>query len=303
MRPWRIFLQKTQGSGSLGISIIFIDTKMPTLIDTHAHYYTFCSFSDYLETSFTNANLASGQDNEDALLVLCLMETATSDWYEQLLINAQKKLPLGNWKLTAEDEGNHLRAIDHQRRTVLIIPSHQIISSEKLEVLIIGVRNRIQHGQNAQTYIEKFSDDKLVILPWGVGKWLGRRGRLIGHLINLWSPHRFVLGDNRGRPLLWSNVPAFKKARQLGIPVIAGSDPLPLSGQQKFSAAYGILTDEVPPQKNLAEYLRDLLLKRSMGFTRDYGTRDNLTNFFCSQVMLRFRSLPKHGNLSSDWQS
>src|SRR5690606_9902142 len=81
----------------------------------------------------------------------------------------------------------------------------------------------------------------LAILAWGAGKWLGDRGRVVDDVIARESGRTDVmLADNGGRPRLWPRVPQFETAAEHGLRVLAGTDPLPLRGEERRIGSYGV---------------------------------------------------------------
>ena len=67
---------------------------------------------------------------------------------------------------------------------MLIVAGRQIVSDEGLEILALACREPIEDGRPASTIVAELSArDALVVLPWGAGKWLGERGRLLGRLL------------------------------------------------------------------------------------------------------------------------
>lgn len=125
-----------------------------------------------------------------------------------------------------------------ESRSLLILAGRQIISSEKLEILALATSAKLPDGLPAEQVIDEMdAADAIVVLPWGVGKWIGKRGTLIDRLIERAKPGRLFLGDNGGRPALWP-VRQFSS----GLPVLSGSDPLPLPG---WTQAIGTLASVV----------------------------------------------------------
>jgi hypothetical protein len=144
-----------------------------------------------------------------------------------------------------------------ESRKLLILAGRQVISAEKLEILALATTARLADGAPAEEIVAQLDAlDAIVVLPWGVGKWLGKRGALVDLLIAAAKPGRLFLGDNGGRPSLWP-------VRQFGsgLPVLSGSDPLPLPG---WPQGIGSLTSVIEaglspdtPAASLKAILRD----------------------------------------------
>jgi len=144
-----------------------------------------------------------------------------------------------------------------ESRTLLILAGRQIISAEKLEVLALATAAKMADGSPAEQIVaEMNSADALVVLPWGVGKWTGKRGALVDRLIAAAKPGHLFLGDNGGRPGFWP-------VRQFasGLPVLSGSDPLPLPGWPdgvgKLTSVIDVRLSADTPATSLKQALRD----------------------------------------------
>ena len=68
----------------------------------------------------------------------------------------------------------------------------------------------------------------------------------------------FSLGDNAGRPALWSKIPQFESARSRGVPIVPGSDPLPLVSEQ---ATVGRSSISLPGSLREDKPIEDLIAK------------------------------------------
>jgi len=270
-----------------------LDSNNLTLVDTHAHYYPFCTLPEYFDAAYANMQFAAENLGclQEITSILCLLETETSHWYRGLLEIAHSTKQVGEWQLEALDDNQLLLLTRTDGSEILLLPGHQIVTSENLEILIIGTTSRIPHKKSALFYIEEFCNSHLVIVPWGVGKWLGARGRVVSKLVEHQTSYKFALGDNSGRAAMWKYVPQFDQADQMGINILAGSDPLPIAGQHKKVASYGsVIKGSMQPQ-NLAGQLREKLLDTKTGSIKSYGQLDNLIQFIANQLLLRFQRI------------
>lgn len=166
-------------------------------------------------------------------------------------------------------------------RRLLVLAGRQIVSSEGLEILGLATMARIEDGAPAADIVARLdAEDALVVLPWGVGKWLGRRGRIVDELLAAAKPGRLFLGDNGGRPGFWP-VPRFAGRR-----LLSGSDPLPLPGSsvsigRSGSLVRGELAMEAP-SASLKRILRD-----GGASVVPFGNMEGPLRFFANQVRLR----------------
>lgn len=182
--------------------------------------------------------------------------------------------------LIATDEPESLWLDDGRR--LLVLAGRQIISAEKLEILALATPAQLPDGLPAEEILARLdSEDALVVLPWGVGKWIGKRGQLVDRLITTARPGRLLLGDNSGRPGFW-RVPQFAS----GLPVLAGSDPLPLKGWPDAIGTFGSIIKGSLPPNNPSAVLKDLLRDPATAIER-YGKLANPLNFVFDQTRLR----------------
>lgn len=214
---------------------------MRLAIDSHVHLHDRAIAREALSAAVTR--LANGA-NPNQIGVVMLAERRGYSVFETLrpqLVATQD--PEALW-------------LDDDRR-LLVLAGRQIISAEKLEILALATTATLTDGLPAEQIIEQMNlADAIVVLPWGVGKWIGKRGALVDRLIADAKPGRLFLGDNGGRPRFWP-------VRQFdtGLPVLSGSDPLPLPGWPEAIGSFGSLieTELAPdrPASSLKRSLRD----------------------------------------------
>ena len=78
------------------------------------------------------------------------------------------------------------------------------------------------------------------IITWSAGKCLGKCGRVVTNVIAAKCARPdIMLGDNGGRPWCWYRVPQFEMAAERGMRVSAGTDPVPLKGEDRRVGSYG----------------------------------------------------------------
>jgi hypothetical protein len=191
------------------------------------------------------------------------------------------------WAVQATEEATSLLATRGEAR-IVVIAGYQVLTAERLEILAYGTRLRPREGLPAETMLRDLAQqDVLAIVPWGVGKWLGRRGTVVGNLVRALPPHVLALGDNAARPGLWPTPAAFHEAASRGIAVLPGTDTLP--GARPAAGQFGSL---VPGAISLARPLAAVrrAVERPATLKR-YGTLASPATFLREQAMLRLRRL------------
>ena len=146
--------------------------------------------------------------------------------------------------------------------SIYIVAGRQIVTAEGLELLALGTDQLFEDGLPASSALTAVrASGALPVFPWAVGKWLGKRGKILSDLLSRelrsnesatdGSSADLYLGDNSGRPIFWHNPSHFKQARALDMHVLPGTDPLPFADEAKRVGSFGFvvhgsLSDEHP---------------------------------------------------------
>ena len=207
-----------------------ITSKAATYIDTHCHYHPLLSFSDFFKAIVKNSKrVAQGRA---VRVAICLTDMPGTHWFSELETYPATTL------FSVSKVDDHTLSVRIGDDTVDVYCATQVNSLEKIEVIVVGFRGTVPEGLVLEEYVEKYGEDYLLIFPWGVGKWLGRRGDLMMSQIDA-TKTPYALGDNGGRPFWWRRIPQFIKANEKGVPILSGSDPLPVSSFQRRVASFG----------------------------------------------------------------
>lgn len=203
-----------------------------TILDTHLHLYPCFNLPLAFNQFLDNTSRLGAQ----ATRVACLAERYDCQYYQS--IASGEMLPDG-FKLQEVSENQVSLARNTDDLSLNLIPGRQIISQEKIEILALGCEEIIEDGQPALDVIYQIIQlGQVPVLPWSPGKWFGARGELIKKLITELEPGDFLVGDTPLRPYGWTTPDLMKLAISRGYSVVAGSDPLPFSGEEKWLGAY-----------------------------------------------------------------
>ena len=161
--------------------------------------------------------------------------------------------------------------------------------AEGLEVLALCCRAEFQDGLPFDVTLDRVRERGAVaVLPWGFGKWLFARARVMRRVLRRREVRSVYLGDNGGRPAVFPDPPLFKLAHRLGILVLPGSDTLPLASEAAIVARYGFLVrgglDITRPACGVKA-----LLEAQTTPPRIFGQRAGLASFARQQTALRLR--------------
>jgi hypothetical protein len=156
-------------------------------VDAHVHIYDCFDLSVFLNSAQQNfirvASQSAVEDNYSA--VLFLSERCVENWFQWVVDAAVHEMDLsspetGNWRLQYNEKDSSIKAINDQHPPLIIIPGRQVVTRESLEVLLLGTTEVYEDGVSISTLLESVEKEDLIsVLPWGVGKWFGRRGDLI----------------------------------------------------------------------------------------------------------------------------
>ena len=248
------------------------------LIDGHVHIYPNFDRARFLTAAQSRLGGATGY--------LLMTETRRDAVFDEL--RAGKGVPDGWQAAPFPDDPAALR-LHNATGAVVLIAGFQVVTAEGIEVLTVCTDQRLPDGQPLDAVMADLrTTGRPAILPWGFGKWIGRRGQVLAELLNGDIPPGLHLGDNAGRPGLWPEPPLFRAARSRGMAVLPGSDPLPVSGADDEAGCFGFklngaLSDTAPAQ-DLAQRLMTLTEQPEV-----FGKRCGSATFLRRQIQLRLK--------------
>lgn len=267
-------------------------------VDGHVHIHPSFDAGGVLDaaaTNFARQVQATGlSDFEGVLGVLMLAEADSVDRYGELRARASAGSPdptLDDWHLT-ETGGRSPGLLARREGTpdLLLVPGRQVCSHERLEVLFLNTRDTYTDDRPLQSILDSAQPGHvIVVLAWGVGKWLGRRGRIVDQVIRSQAgDHEILLGDNGGRPVCWTEPSQFNAGREAGMKVLRGSDPLDLPDEEERVGSFGSFIETVIPRSDpvatIADAIRDP--QRPLG---NFGHLQRNARFLRNQFGLRRR--------------
>lgn len=259
------------------------------LVDGHVHLHPGFSVLEFLRCAEANLNQAARRSAAGAAWtgVLLCAEAAGVDRHAEL---ASSGSAVGSWQLEPTAEAASLIARSRDGATLVLASGRQIAVEGRLEVLALCTAERFPDGGSlAATLARVRAAGAVPVLPWGFGKWWRRRGARVAAIVRGAVPGSLLLGDNGGRPRSSSEPRHFRLARSRGLPILAGSDPLPFPDQLRRVGTYGSILSakELDPRRPCASLARALLALRSTPPT--FGSRVTLPAFAWAQLRLRAR--------------
>lgn len=218
-------------------------SAVTAVVDAHVHIHPCYEPDELLSNAHANLSRANhslgmaespaeSAPGEPAALFLLMTECFADDYFGALQAAAQgrenpKKIILRHWVITSTgEEGCVLASRGSQQ--LFIVAGRQIACQEGLEVLVLGTTRRLPDGLPIRDVLtETASWEVPRVIPWGPGKWLFRRGRLLSELVREFRSPTLFLGDEGGRPVFWGYPQHFHRAASLGVRDLPGTDPLP----------------------------------------------------------------------------
>lgn len=265
------------------------------LIDAHVHLHDCYAPASFLESARRNFDLAAQRLGRSALPgVLMLTESAGTDWFGRLARQAAgqadgDRVQLDPWTIAATPDASALWATSGIRK-LLLVAGRQVVAREGLEVLVLGTTAKIPDGLPLEKAMsEGAAHGALRVIPWGAGKWLFGRGRLLSGVIA--SQRRsddFFLGDGAGRPFFWSTPNHFAEAAKQGIRVLSGTDPLPFPSQENRAGSFGFLLQGVMDLSRPAEGIKTALRDPASRLT-PFGKPERALPFVRNQIAMQRR--------------
>jgi len=274
------------------------------LIDAHVHIYDCFDLRIFLDSALSNfraeASRQAKKDNFSALLLLT--ESEDINWFQILETYADGKrrirLENGGWTLHRTTENCSLCAQREDGHSLYIVEGRQIVTAENLEVLALISDRQFADGNPIVDVIQAVRDDgSLAVIPWGFGKWMGSRGRILKDILKDVNGSELFLGDNGGRSAFWPRPNHFKLAEAKGLRVLPGSDPLPFITESRRPGSFGFMVDGSLDHEKPAKYIKDILLD-SRATIKAYGSLESPHRFLLNQFrmqlnkQLRKRKIP-----------
>ena len=270
-------------------------------IDAHVHIYDCFDIEVFFTAALQNLKSAvaekSDRDGLQPVFMLILAEGKGKSWYQKmaarLLAERSVITPTGAWTLYPTEETLSLVAQknDHKSEKLYIVAGRQIVTAENLEILALFCNNDIPEKMSLIETVGSIKDcDGVPVIPWGAGKWFGKRGKILQEFIVRSGEKNFYLGDNGGRPCFWPTPELLHFAKEKGFHILSGSDPLPLPHEAHRAGSFGVFLDHPLDDSNSPAHSARELLRSGQQELCPFGRLQKNVPFVLNQLLLR---LPK----------
>ncbi len=267
------------------------DTDAGTLlVDAHVHVYDCFDIDKLLDAALHNFNHAAKKTGLDDGFtgVLLLSESSRDNWflqssmadsYSRWQIEKTRDKTVLQARLLTDNAGNINK--------IYIVAGRQIITAEGLELLALITDSTFEDGLPISSALSAVREqDAIPVLPWAVGKWLGKRGKLLSGLLKAEASSDLCLGDNSGRPVFWRNPRHFRQAKTKNMRLLPGTDPLPFSSEAGRVGSFGFMMQGKLTNTQPSADLKQLLRNNTLQMTA-YGQLETPLRFIANQVRLR----------------
>jgi len=259
------------------------------LVDAHVHIYDCFEIHRLLDAAYHNFQCAVARDSE-FIGILMLTESFGHECFSKMReLRSGSSRQSETWQFLplAEDE-SALLAQGTNGKELIIVSGRQIVTCERIEVLALATELSVRDGLPLVEVLASINTNGgVAVLPWGVGKWFGRRGALIRQILQQCDAQDIFLGDIAGRPSFWPRPTIFRLAELKGIRVLHGTDPLPLATEESRPGSYGFRIIAPLSLRQPSQELKQLLLNREV-VIHPYGRGENMSRFMRNQFMLRY---------------
>jgi len=260
--------------------------------DGHVHIYDCFDLDIFFHSAFENFSKAREEAGVAAAGIdfLLLTESTGCNFFAKLKTMADSGGEEHGrlWSVQRTEERLSLLIV-HQKypEPLVITAGRQLVTREGLELsVLLTVAQFPQVMDLAAALTVVTSVGAVPVCPWGAGKWLGRRGRILADYVRSGGRNDFFLGDSGVRPSIWWCPPLLiaAKAEQR---MLAGSDPLPLSGEERRVASFGGYCSGECSLKTPGASLYQLIVDPGTKIF-GYGRLQCPLTFVYKQLLLRF---------------
>lgn len=257
-------------------------------VDGHVHIYHCHPTERVLDGAWRHfQTVAASHRNTAHFQGVLLLTESSGDRVFTALAQTQGGT-VGRWHVSATEEANSLRLNRDDGAQLFVLAGRQLVCEERLEVSAYFVIEALADGAPLTTLLAQIDHlGGVSALPWGVGKWFGKRGKTVENMLG-YTRVPLMVSDNGGRPWFWPTPRLLRAARQQGVPVLAGSDPLPKASEQQRAGSVGFILQGALHAGLPAQDLKQRLLNRH-DTPPHYGRREGMRGFVCNQLYMRVR--------------
>jgi hypothetical protein len=224
-------------------------------VDGHVHFHRLERVALTLDAATANFS-RYGQRQSGLLGILLLTQARRERVFEAL----QERETCGQWT-TRPSPGEEVSIqATHGDRRIVVVCGRQVRCHDGLEVTVLGTLEEFPDGLPLEETIRAVAArGAFISLPWGFGKWLGARGRVLRESLARHEPRALAICDNGSRLQVLGRPGLVQQCAARGHLVLPGTDPFPFGNDHRRTGSFGFLAPEPAadaPWSGLAEWLR-----------------------------------------------
>ena len=231
--------------------------KPDIVADCHVHFYPDYEWPTFLSRIHKNL----GEANRHAVRAAFFTEGNAYDFFNRIRDGRMPDAGAGI-EISAKGEKTLCLRFGKVTPPLFLFAGRQIVTHERLEILALVVNDAIPDDMPAMDTVASVLEvGGLPILPWAPGKWTLQRKSAVKSLLSAYRPGQLFLGDTTLRPTLTPEPNLMQWAVSKGFAVLAGSDPLPVKGEERYAGSYGIhlsgSIDDDHPARSICKLLHE----------------------------------------------
>jgi len=255
------------------------------IIDAHIHIHECFDIEKFFDFAWDNFQYQAVKLQAGSFTgVLCLTEKSGTDVFGTLEKIAAEQEKTGDWDIRFTEEENSLLLSKNDFR-MIVIAGRQIVTSQKLEVLAIGLKQDVEDGKPIEPILAYVVETGAIpVIPWGFGKWFSGRRKIMEKIISQ-KKYPFFLGDNGNRPWIFTKPRLIRKAYKNNILNLPGSDPLPYCREIHKPGSFGLYVEAGINTDKPFESIYQVLT--TGGQPETYGKSEKIYFFLKNQISIQ----------------
>ena len=210
---------------------------MKIIADTHVHLYPCYQLGLALGTLIETFEYL----DSDAVKFAFLVERSDCRFFAKTKNNTTVQIK-DRRHLVFKKKSDHISVIREGNLILYIIPGRQIVTLERIEILSLTSDAMINDGLPVDQTIDRILNAGAIpVISWAPGKWFLKRGKIIKKLLTHSKPSKILVSDTSLRPRIWKRPLLMRRAERAGFKILAGSDPLPFSGEEINLGSYATI--------------------------------------------------------------
>jgi len=237
------------------------------VLDGHVHLYPEYNFGQAVQIGTANLRKCLkrvGINNSNHVVSGWLLTERWDCNFFKSISEMPQKYSQGDCNFIPSAEKEALMLEKNGQVEHFVFAGRQLVSKDGLEVLSLASTLFVEDRTLSTKELIRAVNEAggIPVLNWAPGKWFFKRGKIVQEIFETFDPSDLVIGDNPLRHVLWPKPALMKVAMKQGYKLIAGSDPLPFVGEEKYIGTYCFTFNGVFDSTKPVTSVRELLKQR-----------------------------------------